>query len=78
MSVSLVAMTSAAQATVFTSTGLIQIDTITQAGIYDVTAIGTTGVDGGTGSLIPGGSGASIGGYVFLPAGTVLEVVAGS
>ena len=78
--ISLAALAPAAHATVFTYTGTIQTDTITQSGTYDITALGATGgtsQDSGTGSLIPGGAGASAAGRIYLAAGTVLQIVVG-
>ncbi len=78
--VSLLAMASVAQATVFTSTGQVQTDVITQAGVYSILALGGTGgtgVDTGSGTLVPGGAGALASGQVYLSAGTVLQIVVG-
>ena len=79
-SASLLALTSAAQATVFTNTGTIQTDTLTQAGFYDILAIGGAGgtsADPATGNPIAGGAGASASGEVYLTAGTVLDIAVG-
>lgn len=62
----------------FTSTGIIQFDTITTSGTYDIVSFGAQGGGGGNGtSGGNGGYGAEISGDFVLTAGEVLEIIVG-
>jgi hypothetical protein len=68
------AATVAAQAASFTFTGAVVEFTVTETGLYDITA---AGAQGGAGRTTTGGLGAYVDGDVLLTAGTELDIAVG-
>ena len=73
----LAALGQTATAASFTYTGSLKTWTVQTSGLYDITAYGAQGGDGGGFSNSVGGLGAKIGGDISLTAGETLNILVG-